>query len=141
MYVLVCSSYGFSSKVTLTDNGRLTNRVLDDVLDALLDVEGLEVDPLDRMESDTPLHKSVRFVNTLGKEDWEAGGSIVELLLDAGADPRIRNKAKLKAAELVDPRNQALKDMLNKAEFQQMAGNDVVVESDEEGGGSASDSD
>ena len=61
---------------------------LDDVLDTLLDQEGLEVDPVDRLEGDTPLHKAVRFVNELAKTEWEAGGSIVELLLDAGADPR-----------------------------------------------------
>ena len=54
----------------------------------LLDQEGVEVDPVDRLEKDTPLHKSVRFVNGLAKEEWEAGASIVELLLDAGADPR-----------------------------------------------------
>ncbi len=60
-----------------------------EVLDTLLDQEGLEVDPLDRMERDTPLHKAVRFVNGLAKEEWEVGGSLVELLLDAGADPRL----------------------------------------------------
>lgn len=54
----------------------------------LLDQEGLEVDPLDRMERDTPLHKSVRYVNGMDKADWEDGKAIVELLLDAGADPR-----------------------------------------------------
>ena len=59
-----------------------------EVLDTLLDQEGLEVDPVDRLEKDTPLHKAVRFVNGLDKGEWEAGGSIVELLLDAGADPR-----------------------------------------------------
>lgn len=60
----------------------------DEVLDTLLDQENLEVDPLDRLERDTPLHKAVRFVNGLSKEEWEAGNSIVELLLDAGADVR-----------------------------------------------------
>lgn len=58
------------------------------MLDILLDQEGLEVDPIDRMERDTPLHKSVRFVNELSKTQWESGKTIVELLLDAGADPR-----------------------------------------------------
>lgn len=61
---------------------------IDDVLDLLLDQEGLEVDPIDRLEADTPLHKAVRFVNGLSRSEWEAGSSIVELLLDAGADPR-----------------------------------------------------
>lgn len=60
----------------------------DEVLDMLLDQEGLEVDPIDRMESDTPLHKAVRFINGLSKEEWESAASIAELLLDAGADPR-----------------------------------------------------
>ena len=61
---------------------------LDEVLDILLDQEGLEVDPVDRLERDIPLHKAVRFVNGLAKEEWGAGAGVVELLLDAGADPR-----------------------------------------------------
>ena len=68
---------------------RLTSKChLDEILDQLLDQEGLEVDPIDRLEGDTPLHKAVRFINTLSKQEWEAGSSIVDLLLDAGADPR-----------------------------------------------------
>lgn len=140
---------------------------IDDVLDLLLDQEGLEVDPIDRLEADTPLHKAVRFVNGLSRSEWEAGSSIVELLLDAGADPRcfpllrfflsvqclwprganskgkirIRNKAKLKAQELVDPRNTALRNILQKAEFAIMAGDDVVDDDDNGATGSASDSD
>lgn len=58
------------------------------MLDTLLDQEGLEVDPVDRLEKDIPLHKAVRFVNGLDKNEWEAGAGVVELLLDAGADPR-----------------------------------------------------
>ncbi|KAA6408013.1 MAG: ankyrin repeat protein [Lasallia pustulata] len=114
-----------------------------EVLDTLLDQEGLEVDPLDRLEADSPLHKAVRFVNGLPKPDWEAGGSLIELLLDAGADPRIRNKAKLKPMELVDPRNTELRGVLQKGEFAMMAGDDVVDgDGGEEDGatGSASDS-
>ena len=62
--------------------------MIDEVLDSLLDQEGLEVDPIDRLEGDSPLHKAVRFVNSLEKKDWTSGGSLVELLLDAGADPK-----------------------------------------------------
>ena len=61
---------------------------IDEVLDHLLDQEGLEVDPLDRMDGDTPLHKAVRFVNKLDREEWPSGTALVELLIDAGADPR-----------------------------------------------------
>lgn len=45
---------------------------------------------------------------------------------------RIRNKAKLKAVELVDSRNAALRGVLQRAEFAIMAGNDVVVEDDDD---------
>lgn len=58
--------------------------VTDDVIDILLDQEGLEVDPQNRLDKDTPLHKAVY----LARESKEAGHAIVELLLDAGADPR-----------------------------------------------------
>ena len=118
-------------------------RTTEEVLDHLLDQEGLEVDPVDRLERDTPLHKAVRFINGLSKEEWEDKASLVELLIDAGADPKIRNKAKLKPFELVDPRNKELRVVLQKAEFSQMAGDDVVdTKAEEEEGptGSASDS-
>ena len=153
--------------------------ITDEVLDMLLDQEGLEVDPIDRLEADTPLHKAVRFCNGLSQDEWESGTAVVELLIDAGADPRyvyiftpcstypyrprlgyatqfamlikrltcarsVRNKAKLKSFELVDPRNKELRSVLQKAEFALMAGNDVVDREDEAdgaGAGSASDSD
>lgn len=62
--------------------------ITDEVLDSLLDQEGLEVDPVDRLEGDIPLHKAVRFANGLAEGEWGAGVELVELLLDAGADPR-----------------------------------------------------
>ncbi|KAJ4307510.1 hypothetical protein N0V94_009705 [Neodidymelliopsis sp. IMI 364377] len=106
----------------------------------LLDQEGLEIDEIDRMEADTPLHKAVRYVNSLSKPDWPAGTPVVDILLDAGCDPRIRNKAKLKPVELVDPRNGELRELLRKGEVAMMMGGDVV-EDDEGPTGSASDSD
>ena len=54
---------------------------------------------------------------------------------------RIRNKGKLKALELVDPRNKDLRTTLQKAEFAQMAGNDIVDEDDDDDPDGASDSD
>jgi uncharacterized protein len=114
----------------------------DEILDILLDQEGLEIDELDRMERDTPLHKAVRYVNSLDKSEWApVGHPIVDILLDAGCDPRIRNKAKLKPLELADPRNTELRKMLQKAEFAMTAGDDVVQEDDDEPTGSGSESD
>ena len=116
------------------------------IVDILLDQEGLEVDPIDRLEKDTPLHKAVRHINSCPKEEWHDPERIqlVEFLTEAGADPRIRNKAKLKPLELVDPRNKELRAQLQKAEFSLMAGSDVVdtkAEEEEEPTGSGSGSD
>jgi len=58
------------------------------VLDLLLDQEGVEIDELDRMEKDTPLHKAVRYANELDPQDRDVGKQVVEILLDAGCDPR-----------------------------------------------------
>ena len=41
------------------------------------------------MEKDTPLHKAVRHVNGLDMNDWNEGFRIVDILLDAGCDPRL----------------------------------------------------
>ncbi|KAF4552181.1 Ankyrin repeat-containing protein 6 [Elsinoe fawcettii] len=111
-----------------------------DVLDVLLDQEGVEIDGQEKREGDTCLHKAVRWVNEQGREAWEEDGRVVEILLDAGCDPRIRNKAKLKPFDLVDPRNGELRKALQKAEFTIAAGDDVVQD-DSDDGGPASDSD
>ncbi|PNS20088.1 Ankyrin repeat-containing protein [Sphaceloma murrayae] len=110
-----------------------------EVLDTLLDQEGVEIDLTEKREGDTCLHKAIRWVNGLGREEWADGGRVVEILLDAGCDPRIRNKAKLKPFDLVDPRNTELRSMLRKAEFTIVAGDDVVQD-DSDDGGPASDS-
>ena len=58
------------------------------------------------------------------------------------AHGRIRNKAKLKAFDLVDPTFAELRDVLNRAEFMLVAGDDVIDEERDDGrAGSASDSD
>jgi len=111
-----------------------------EILDILLDQEGIEIELTDRIEGDLPLHKAVRYVNSLSQAEWPAGAQVVDILLDAGCDPRIRNKAKLKPAELVDPRNKDLRELLRKGEVAMMMGGDVV-EDDEGPTGSASDSD
>lgn len=103
----------------------------------LLDQEGLEVDPFTKIDQDTPLHKAV----ALSAKEKELGHAVVELLLDAGADPRIRNKHKMKPGDVVDPRDGELREILRKAEYKVNAGGDVVVESDGEGEGSGSESD
>ncbi|KAF3921803.1 hypothetical protein AA313_de0204115 [Arthrobotrys entomopaga] len=55
-----------------------------EILDTLLDQEGLEVDPLSRMEDETPLHYAARHTS----DDPDIGAHMVDLLVEAGADPR-----------------------------------------------------
>jgi len=57
-----------------------------DCLDLLLDQEGVEVDPRNRMEGDTPLHSAARLSSQDGAED--DARAIIEMLLEAGSDPR-----------------------------------------------------
>jgi ankyrin repeat protein len=59
-----------------------------EVLDMLLDQEGVEIDGVEKREGDTCLHKAVRYVNSLTKDEWEEGQAIVDILIDAGCDPR-----------------------------------------------------
>jgi len=66
-----------------------------EVLDILLDQEGLEVDPLDRMERETPLHKAVFYA----KAEKEHGLEVVEMLIDAGADPRFLSPSSPQAVD------------------------------------------
>jgi len=127
----------------------------------LLDQDGLECDPLDRLTGGTPLHSAVEGANAHGVVPVRAarastavtgevevagesnpGNAVVEILVDAGCDPRIRNKGKMKAVDLVDPRNEALRGFLRRAEVMMVemeAGGDVVQDGEEGGSGPESD--
>lgn len=112
-----------------------------DVLDMLLDQDGVEIDGQERREGDTALHAAVRWCNGLPAGDWpERGQSVIDILLDAGCDPRIRNKAKLRPIELLDSRNTTCRDALRRAEVTLLAGADIV-DDDAPGDGNASESD
>ncbi|KAF3223651.1 hypothetical protein TWF679_000089 [Orbilia oligospora] len=129
-----------------------------EILDMLLDQEGLEVDPESLMEGDTPLHVAAQFTS----EDSEVGGYLIHLLVDAGADPRIKNKGLQKPVDLVDPYCPEIRTYLQEAEAeieqearqeaaqrafdaeiarQTKHGGDIIIDDlDEAGSGPASDS-
>lgn len=119
------------------------------------------------MNGGTPLHSAVEYANTFGSapsrpgsgtaiagmnggggggegEEQNPGNAIVEILVDAGCDPRIRNKGKMKAVDLVDPRNEALRSFLRKAEvmaeMEAQAVRDAGDVADEDEGGSGPES-
>lgn len=123
----------------------------------LLDQPGFECDPLSRIESDTPLHSAIRYLNSLTEsspltpEISSFATELISMMIEAGSDPRLRNKANLTPYQLVDPRNEKLRGQLMDAvDVVQNQGDYIDVE---EGGyeddgeegegdvGSASDSD
>lgn len=112
----------------------------------LLDQDGFECDPISQREGDTPLHSAVRFANeNPGSE--ELSNSLIEMMLEAGSDTRVRNKAKLTPLQLVYPSNVILRKIFEDAEdLQQNRGDFVDLDAEEEElpedfVGSASDSD
>ncbi|KAK9472898.1 ankyrin repeat-containing domain protein [Dipodascopsis tothii] len=102
-------------------------------LDILLDVEGVEVDPINRLEGDTPLHSAVRY----SEEEPEHGAFIADVLIDAGCDPRIRNKEGLKPIDLVPASGELMTKTLRGAELALMMGPaetvETTVDDDDEG--------
>ena len=115
---------------------------LDDVIDHLLDQPLVETDPLTPRERETPLHLAVHYINTLSTSSWPDANALVHILLDAGCDPRIQSKGLRTPFQIVDPKNQGLRDMLKKAEVTLMAGNDIIDEDeDDDDVGPPSDSD
>lgn len=63
--------------------------------------------------------------------EWMGNGGCV--VVANGEVDRIRNKAKLRPIDLVDPRNKVVRDMLQKADMALSMGGDVVVEDEDEG--------
>lgn len=55
----------------------------------LLDQEGFECDPINKREGDTPLHSAVRWANEVSEEHKEFASSLIEMMLEAGSDPRL----------------------------------------------------
>lgn len=106
-------------------------------IDIVLDIEGVEIDPLNR-EGDTPLHLAVKYT----VDEPEHGYFVIDNLLDAGSDPRIKDKHNLKPVDYVNKDQQKLKELLESAEYaisMEVSPEDQLAEEEEDG--SASDSD
>ncbi|SCW02944.1 LAFE_0F17722g1_1 [Lachancea fermentati] len=100
-----------------------------EVLDKILDQEGgIEIDPKNIVDGDTPLHVTVRYA--IGEP--EHGTFIAQNLIEVGADPRIRNKSGQKPLDLIHGDNlDDLIDLLQGAELAADNGN-MVNEEDAE---------
>jgi hypothetical protein len=104
----------------------------------LLDQEGFECDPLSLREGDTPLHSAIRFINSLPQPlsppNADFASSLLSMMIESGSDPRLRNKANLLPAQLIDPALVTLKQQLQDAADVMLLKGDFVEEEEEEEG-------
>jgi pentatricopeptide repeat protein len=83
-------------------------------MDFLFDIEGFECDPLTRVDRDTPLHVAVRYAN---EGNADVAREMIEMMCEAGCDPRVKNKHGLKPADLILPHYKDIKSTLQRAEY------------------------
>ncbi|PBP26444.1 ankyrin repeat protein [Diplocarpon rosae] len=130
-----------------------------EVIDMLLDQPGFECDPLTRIDRDTPLHSAIRYINSLTESSpltpaiSSFSTELISMMIEAGSDPRLRNKANLTPYQLVDPRNEKLRQQLQDAVDVAQNQGDYILDGEnderdfkgavgeEDDAGSASDSD
>lgn len=92
----------------------------------LLDQPDFECDPINRREGDTPLHSAIRWINSEPLAQRPFGNSLVDMMLEAGSNPRIKNKGGLTPYQLVDPTNTGLKDLIQKHEYAALNRGDFI---------------
>ncbi|ODV84106.1 hypothetical protein CANARDRAFT_29550 [[Candida] arabinofermentans NRRL YB-2248] len=83
------------------------------VMDKLLDISGVDVDPVVPSSGDTPLHLAAKY----SFEEPEYAQFLIEELLDVGANPTIKNKEGLKPADILGDSNDTIKSILESAEY------------------------
>ncbi|EGX95045.1 ankyrin repeat domain containing protein [Cordyceps militaris CM01] len=97
-----------------------------EIIDLLLDQPDFECDPVNRMEGDTPLHVAVRWLNAEPPAQRTFGAALVGMMLEAGANPRLRNKGGLTPGQLVDPRNAELRALMERHQYASQNAGDFV---------------
>ncbi|EPE08131.1 ankyrin repeat protein [Ophiostoma piceae UAMH 11346] len=97
-----------------------------EIIDLLLDQPGFECDPISRRERDTPLHTAIRWSNSEPPAQQPFAQALIEMMLEAGSNPRIKNKAGLTATQLVDPRYPELRQIIEKHEYALLNAGDFV---------------
>lgn len=83
-------------------------------MDELLNIEYLECDPLTRRDKETPIHTAVRYAV---ERDSQLGTAMVKMLVDAGGDPRTKDKHGRTPADLCDPKTDELRSWLISQEY------------------------
>ncbi|ODA83308.1 hypothetical protein RJ55_01821 [Drechmeria coniospora] len=97
-----------------------------EVIDFLLDQPDFECDPITRIERDTPLHTVIRWLNAEPPAQQPFGIALIQMMLEAGSNTRVRNKARLTPLQLVDPANKPLRDLIEKHEYASQNAGDFI---------------
>ncbi|KAF7307617.1 Ankyrin [Mycena indigotica] len=107
-----------------------------DVLEHILECDGCDVDPINRLEKATPLHLAVRIENP------DLRRRVVTSLLEAGADTRIKDKNGDTVLDVLPADAEEIRKLIHKERAQgAISLDDVANDDDDEGSGSASDDD
>lgn len=116
----ICANYGSciihplgNPLFLLLANKSLINNA-DDLMDQLLSVEHLECDPLTPREKETPIHCAVRYAV---ERNAELGTAMAKMLVEAGGDPRTRDRSGHTPAQICDPRLEDLRAWLVGQEY------------------------
>ncbi|KUJ23588.1 uncharacterized protein LY89DRAFT_186324 [Mollisia scopiformis] len=108
-----------------------------EIIDTLLDQPGFECDPISRIEGDTPLHSAIRYINShfstspTNAELSTFASELISMMIEAGSDPKLKNKANLTPYQLVDPRNETLRQQIQDAVDVEMMRGDYIEEREE----------
>lgn len=107
-------------------------------IDIVLDIEGVEIDPQNRA-GETPLHLAAKYVAT----EPEHGRFVVDNLLDAGSDPRIKDNDNLTPKDYAPSDDAEVRNLLESAEYaiSMEAEQPDDLDGESESAGDASDSD
>ncbi|OCB90376.1 ankyrin [Sanghuangporus baumii] len=105
-------------------------------LEHLLEYDGCDVDPINRLEGATPLHLALKL------EDPELRLHIANSLLEAGADTTIKDKEGDTALDLLQPGDDELRKLIRKSQASSsVSKGDIANDDDDEGSeGSGSES-
>lgn len=84
-----------------------------EVMDQLLDLDGVDVNLTAKLNGNTPLHYATSFAF----QDPEYALFLVNELINCGADPSIKNKDNLKPVDIIGSANEPIKEALESAEY------------------------
>ncbi|KAH9926458.1 uncharacterized protein B0H18DRAFT_342801 [Fomitopsis serialis] len=119
----------------LTAIGFSASHVSLTVLEHILSHDECDVDPVNRLEKATPLHLAMRI------DDEDTRGSVVESLLEAGADTTIKDKFGETAFDLLREDNHVdmeIRQLMRKARAQNSISNADIANDDDDEPGSGS---